>query len=1427
MDAISRTLKQWVLLTAWLCVLPATLQALDEAAIQEEVAKAREWLKTVYKDKPMPGLDGLAKSIGRSNYLRKVIAKGDLATVRNALEEDLTLMTPAPMSGGTPLLSAVEANDGAMVKLIFSFKDELVRRGLVRSNHAWENEALLVAARDGQSEAVRALLGAEADREVLDLEGRTLLSLAVPHPLDHWASAGADKEREARRMATAKLLAERGANLFTVCGRRFPMTPLQAAVQTKNGAWVDLLLTNTTQLAATDADGNSLLHIAVTFGRDRALVELLAKSANVRATNHLGLTPLRQLASLPASINANMTKEMMPLHFHGWEDRQANADLLIARGATLDIFSAVALGRSEAADLLRQLPALVQERDAQGRTPLHWAASAGERGMVEILLKYRAPVQAQDRENRLPLHDALERRQFRIAERLLAAGSPVNVKDQRGRTPLHFAAESGQLPLVEQLLSVQADVKAVDERGKTSLHLAAEFGHEPIAKRLLDAGADINAKDKDGNTPLDVATRQNREPVVRLLVAGGSAIKTGGRRVTTPLHSAVVASNMALIQEMLKQEVDINAQNAEGKTALILACERDSLPLMDLLLNAGADINAPDKDGNTVLHYRMRASIDWVPALPPPDSLSGRISKKLGVSNPLVPSPPKPPKPPVVPPPTQSILKYLLDHKADVQAINYAHQSPLHFIAERQDTYSFTVKLVDDMVALLLANGAKVDAADRMGMTPLHLAAARPSYTGLNNTWADMLLKHNANPNTQDKSGRTPLLLAIKGYRSGPPRMISLLLTHKADVNLADHTGRTPLHVAAVMEGDKLEILTILLAQKSEVNAPDNDGRTPLHLLLTVRWPFPGPAEAIKLLLAAGAQVNAQDKEGRTPLHLLLTFPWPFTGVADAIDAMLAAGADVNVRDKAGRSAVHYVCLLSGPNHWRLQEPLATRIVTDTADINVADNMGNTPLHLATSTGRAELSALLISKKADATVRNEAGVTALYNGEVASPAYAPTPLLPPAAKAGIFQSAAAGDLASLEILLRADPKLAQITNQSGATPLLVAAYGGHQAAADRLLAAGAVMDPYSAAALGRVAELETALKQNPELIKRPRGNAGNESLLHRAVHSGQMASVKVLLDHQADWQEVDYAGHTPLYLALTNGHTAIVDLLRAKGARENIFDAVALNHPTEVKFLLLDSPGLVQHTNRTGLMPLHQAVLAGNREITELLISKGAPVNTLIVPYALFKAGGAYAQGLTALHLAAWFNRRDLAELLLAAGAETEIMEWGGYTPLHYASFYGYQAFAECLLTHKARVDSKLAITNLPPGIPIGFNGNTPLHLAALQGHTNLVELLLTHGANVNALNNQGHTPLSNVKAFIQRRSPYSFGESLGIRSISDSIGIPPQLVYLKEAGDLVRYPAAQSEVAALLLRRGAKEPNEPPRVNEFGFPRNQYLPRR
>lgn len=156
-------------------------------------------------------------------------------------------------------------------------------------------------------------------------------------------------------------------------------------------------------------------------------------------------------------------------------------------------------------------------------------------------------------------------------------------------------------------------------------------------------------------------------------------------------------------------------------------------------------------------------------------------------------------------------------------------------------------------VEALIGAGADVNARDRSGESPLHLAAVRgyPEITLL-------LIAEGANVNARDERELTPLHAAAWG---GHKETVALLIDKGSHINAIGQNGLTPLHVSALTGSN--ETIALLIDNGAEINARNKDGMTPLHVAA-----FAGQREAVELLIDKGADVNAKNNEGVTPLQM-------------------------------------------------------------------------------------------------------------------------------------------------------------------------------------------------------------------------------------------------------------------------------------------------------------------------------------------------------------------------------------------------------------------------------------------------------------------------------------------------------------------------------------------------------------------------------
>jgi len=188
---------------------------------------------------------------------------------------------------------------------------------------------------------------------------------------------------------------------------------------------------------------------------------------------------------------------------------------------------------------------------------------------------------------------------------------------------------------------------------------------------------------------------------------------------------------------------------------------------------------------------------------------------------------------------------------------------------------------------------------------------------------------------------------------------------------------------------------------------------------------------------------------------------------------------------------------------WRGDLPQLKALIAGGADLEQRDAMGRTPLHVASYARQREAIGVL----AKAGARLDAFENDRYDA--------------------VTIAAVADDVPTLALLLSLGASPGQTTSRYDGTALIAAAHLGHDEVVRRLIAAGAPLD--------HVNNLHwTALIEAVVL-----GDGGPR----------HQRTLVALVDAGANLQLADRQGHTPLQLATARGYGAMVEKLRAAGAR--------------------------------------------------------------------------------------------------------------------------------------------------------------------------------------------------------------------------------------------------------------------------------------
>jgi ankyrin repeat protein len=90
--------------------------------------------------------------------------------------------------------------------------------------------------------------------------------------------------------------------------------------------------------------------------------------------------------------------------------------------------------------------------DAQGWTPMHYAAKNGSLTVLLALISRGAGVDPPDNNQKTPLIVAMENAKVAVARSLIELGADIEARDSMQRTPLMCACKSGSKEAVELLL---------------------------------------------------------------------------------------------------------------------------------------------------------------------------------------------------------------------------------------------------------------------------------------------------------------------------------------------------------------------------------------------------------------------------------------------------------------------------------------------------------------------------------------------------------------------------------------------------------------------------------------------------------------------------------------------------------------------------------------------------------------------------------------------------------------------------------------------------------------------------------------------------------------------------------------------------------------------------------------------------------------
>jgi len=421
---------------------------------------------------------------------------------------------------------------------------------------------------------------------------------------------------------------------------------------------------------------------------------------------------------------------------------------------------------------------------------------------------------------------------------------------------------------------------------------------------------------------------------VSTLLKNGTNVNSLEGDGATSLHWAAHRNDFEIAQVLLDAGANAAAANALGATPIWLAAKNGDAVMLELLLDAGADPNATLKMGETSLMAAARSG----------DAAS---------------------------------IEILVDHGADINRVELEQgQTALMWAAAQRHA---------GVAQLLVTRGADLGARTKVWHQLENTA-------GNTNPIGNFKMAH---------GGSTPLLFAA---RSGDVDTARVLIEGGADPNDTTAAGTSALVIAAHSGHGPLGIY--LLEEGADPNAAAA-GYTALHAA-TLR----SQVELVDALLKHGANVNAVVEHGTPGRRFSADYSIRYQAIGanafwlaakygepEIARALAEHGADPFVTPGSGTSSLQAAMGLPRGNEDRRNRGLGSsgqferdteeQLTLDVAkiilglgiDVDQADQQGNTALHDAVRVGFESVVKLLASHGANINAANEQGDTPLALAE--------------------------------------------------------------------------------------------------------------------------------------------------------------------------------------------------------------------------------------------------------------------------------------------------------------------------------------------------------------------------------------------------------------------------------------------------------------
>ncbi len=862
----------------------------------------------------------------------------------------------------------------------------------------------------------------------------------------------------------------------------------------------------------------------------------------------------------------------------------------------------------------------------------------------------------------------------------------INAVDADGNTALHLAAKVNEADLTSFLVIKGADTEIRNNDGDIALHTAIKNDSIDAAKILAIVSSDIFEKDSDGNMAIDLALEKGDKWYDAMITRQTGEIRDENGQ--SLVHHFVLTRDEKAIDICIQKGLPLSAKDAEGKTPLHLAFESAdnsaSIRIAAKLILADAELVRGEfayfedavkthnmilrfNDGQTPLHLATidghTGIVDYI--LNQKTSL--RLSDILGAQDISGATPLHE----AVRYGRTDIAELLLKAGAKVDALDSIGKSPILLIMPVESQYK--------SYSLLLDSGANINQKDMYGDTVLHVATMANAPVDV----LDLLVKKGAAINERNKQGVTPIEIAIEQEHAN---QVAFFAKNGADIFAEDMEGNTPLSKA--LSRPTPDMLKLLVNEEN-IGAKDSSGNTALHLAVL----NDAPIEYIRYLIDAGSDVNARNKNGDSVLFIAVQ-----KNRKDAGDILLEKDADIFATNVQNDSPLRIALTRGG----EVQDWLIT-----SKTLNTTDGSGNTPLHYAAEWQLNNAVISLIQKGAKVTAENANGETAL------------------------FSAVKSDNPETIQILVDngaiVDSKDNHARDNLGNTPLHAAVKWNATEAARTLISLGVDVNAQNLSGKTALNEACRSAKREMAVLLIQSGadinaaDAAGRTVLMDAISSRNEEMVSLLLGYGANVQIQEIYGRNAYHAAALTGDISIINMVRNAGGNplsrdaggESPFSLVLKADFAVIQAVLGNDTTIVDSDGNT---PVHIAVENGvSKTLLTQLLNTGFPVS---------QRNG---KGMTALNIAVEKDNESLALVLLEYGADPYLATPAGENAL--TSVFKTKNFTilDAIVKYNSEKTDR--------------QGDTILHYAARTADKDTVSHLVAMNLDRAAKNITGETP--------------------------------------------------------------------------------------